>query len=217
MSMTTRVIGVLALLLPLAAPAAASPIYIDTVVSVTPGNGAGVECDAPFGPYGGACGEGVFDALALTSLDGVSYALGGATAPNGSIVVGFSTQLVVDGPGADIAIYDSFGLQEGFTLEASLDGTAFTLVGSYPAGGFPVCGPTCVTLVDLGGALPSASFFRITALTGGSVFLFPEALDIDTVEALNYRGGGVVPEPGTIVLLGTGLIGAVRAVRKRRG
>jgi hypothetical protein len=213
MSSTKRVIGVLVLLLALVAPCAAGPVYIDTVVSASAGIGAGVECFNPFGPtYTGACGAGVFDPLAVIALDGVSYALGGANAPNGSIIVGFSANEVVDGSGADLAVYDSFGVREGFTLEASLDGTAFTLVGSFGAGGFPSCSPTCVTLVDLGGALPAARFLRITALTGESVFNYPEALDIDTVEALNYKAA--VPDPGsTLLLLGMGLAG-LRACRK---
>jgi len=188
------------------ATATAGPIYIDTVVSVSAGAGAGVECSDPFGIYTGACGAGVFDRLAVTALDGVSYALGGAVAPHGSIVVGFSAYDVVDGTGADLAVYDSFGLREGFTLEASLDGTAFMLVGSFGAGGFPACSPTCVTLVDLAGTVPAARFLRITALAGGSVFLYPEALDIDTVEALNYTAA--VPDPGSsLTLLGLGLVG----------
>jgi len=197
------------------ATATAGPINIDTVVSVSAGAGAGVECFDPFGIYTGACGAGVFDPLAVTALDGVSYALGGASGINGSIIVGFSAYDVVDGSGADLAVYDSFGLREGFTLEASLDGTAFILVGSFGAGGFPPCSPTCVTLVDLAGAVPAARFLRITALTGGSVLNYPEALDIDTVEALNYRAG--VPDPGSsLLLLGIGLAG-LRVGRKRLG
>lgn len=197
------------------ATAAAGPIYIDTVGLVSAGVGAGVECDGPFGPaYTGACGEGVFDPLAVTALDGVSYALGGAAAPHGSIIVGFSAYNVVDGVGADIAVYDSFGLKEGFTLEASLDGTVFTLVGDFGSGGFPSCSPTCVTMIDFAGAVPAARFLRITALAGASVLAYPEALDLDTVEALNYTAA--VPDPGSsLLLLGMGLAG-LGAWRRRR-
>ena len=214
----TRQFGVLilgaAFLLGSGRSAFAGP-FADAVAYFNLGSGFGVECSDPFGPpYTGACGEGVFDEAAVTALDGVSLALGGATGTPGSIALLFTGGVVTDGPGADLVLYDSFGLSEGFVLRASSDGVNFVSVGTFP-GSLVACFPTCATLVDLSGSgVAAANFFEITAHQPTSVLAFPEAYDLDALEALHFSTTAPVPEPASIALLGLGLLSV--ALRSRR-
>jgi hypothetical protein len=177
--------------------------FADAVTSFAGGNGFGVEDDSG-GTYRGISGEGIYDPLAVTALDGAVLALGGATGTPGTITMHFSTGEVIDGAGSDLRLYDTFSFQDGFNLEISADGVSFANAFSF-AGDLAnfSCSPTspCITDVDISGNEISVfNYLRITA-AGNSGQGFPEAYTLDAVEALNYRPASV-PEPGTLALLG---------------
>ncbi len=95
----------LVLLLLLAAPAAAEP-FADRVVSYTIGTGGGArEADLPGVVLGGPRGAGAFEG----STDTFSLGLGG------SIVLEFTDNVVVDGPGPDFTVFENPFLVRGTT------------------------------------------------------------------------------------------------------
>ena len=217
LSVASRWLLIAAGALSIATPAAAQ-VYIDTVNSFSGGSGFGVYDNSA--TYTGPSGAGTFDPSAVTSLDGSALALGGGSGPLGQIVVSFSTGSVIDGVGNDLRIFDTFGLSEGLTVEASADGLAFFAVGMFGGNFSQSCSflTPCASSFDLNGSgLAAASFFRLTAIQSGCVGGFPECYDLDTVEALNFSTSiAAVPEPATwaMMLLGFGGIGY--SLRRRR-
>lgn len=201
----------------LAFPAYGLPLA-DSVVSFTGGRGFGVE-DNSDGSYTGAWGEGEYDAAAVTALDGVVLGLGGATGTPGTITMRFSTEEVIDGPGADLRFYDTHFFQDGFSLDISADGAGFTHAFFF-AGDLGIFNCSlespCITDVDISGTgLDATSYIRISA-AGNSAHGFPEAYTLDAVEALHFRPAVVVTEPGTLVLLGLATA-ALAIIRRRNG
>lgn len=184
--------------------AQAAPIYADTVVSFSGGTGWGTYDG---GPYAGPSGEGVFAPEAVTNgLDGGGIALGGQSGPQGVIVVKFSSGAVIDLPGSDLRLYDTFGLSEGIAVEGSVDGVSWTSIGTFAGNFSETCsfGSPCATDFDLAGSgLISATTFRLTAVASGCVVNFPECYDLDAVEAISFS----VPEPTVLALLAVGLAG----------
>jgi len=198
----------------------ASAVTIDTVVSFAPGAGFGVmNNNSP--SYSGPSGAGTFDASAVTMLDGAALALGGTADNPGQIVVKFSTGSVINGPGADLVTYDTFGRSEGIIVEASADGSTFHSLGLNPGSLPTFCSPAvpCTSYFDLAAAgLASASFFRLT-VTELIVINFPQAYDLDTVEALHFQPNvSEVPLPAALPLFatGVGVLGVLSWRRKRK-
>jgi hypothetical protein len=84
--------------------AAADP-YLDAVVSTTIGNGGGGHASDPEVVFGPPRGAGAFQG----SLDVISIGL------NGRIVVAFTDNVVVDGPGPDFTVFENAFLKTGLT------------------------------------------------------------------------------------------------------
>jgi len=196
-SLTKCLLSTLAGLFLLVEAAQATP-FADTVVSFAGGTGFGV-IDQSGGVYTGASGAGTFDPLAVTALDGAALGLGGASGTPGTIVMSFSTGSVTDGTGADVRFYDSFGVAEGFILDISANGFNFFNVGTFPGNFSQNCSPgsPCITDVDISpSGLTTAAFFKLTANQASSVGNFPEAYDLDAIEALNFAPAEApIPEP----------------------
>ncbi|MBE9116242.1 PEP-CTERM sorting domain-containing protein [Lusitaniella coriacea LEGE 07157] len=172
--------------------------FFDSVINFTPGSGSGIGV-INGSSYDGSNGPGTYDPFVVTSLDGASLGLGGAVEQPGSIILGFSDgSSLIDGDGVDLKLYDSFGLSEGFTLDIGNDGSNWFNVSTFD-GSSAITQPfldwrTYITEVDIASAgLTSAKFIRITAAPYSLPF-FPEAYDLDAVEALNYA---FIPESGS--------------------
>ncbi|MDE2367153.1 MAG: PEP-CTERM sorting domain-containing protein [Betaproteobacteria bacterium] len=204
-----------AAILSISAPVSHALPFADTVVSFTPGIDYGVD-DESGGTYTGMSGEGVFDPLAVTALDGAVLGLGGAVGAPGTITMRFTTGEVIDGPGADLRLYDTFSFADGFSLDISADGANFVHAFSFAGDvGIFTCslGNPCITDVDISGTgLGAFSYLRI-ATAGNSGQGFPAGYTLDAVEALNFRPF-TVPEPGAFTLFGIATA-ALAAVRRR--
>lgn len=195
--------------------------FADSVVSFIPGTDNGVPDygvdDESNGAYTGMSGEGIFDPLAVTSLDGAVLGLGGAIGAPGTITMRFTTGEVIDGAGADLRLYDTFSFSDGFSLDVSRDGSSFSHAFSFTGDlGIFTCSPSspCTTDVDLSGSgLDAISYLRIST-AGNSGQGFPAGYTLDAVEALNFRPF-TVSEPGTLALFGAA-VSALAAVRRRK-
>ena len=141
--------------------------------------------------------------------------------------------------GADVII---LAASANGTPTGTLDGIAFnSLNTTFPEGGATgaivtnlqtagLCGSTCnlsFAYVDLGKALPANGSITVTASgVGAGTALYAEVLNskgqiiyITANSASGITGGtSVVPEPGSLTLMGTGLLGlAAQLRRKLRG
>jgi len=141
--------------------------------------------------------------------------------------------------GADVII---LAASANGTPTGTLDGIAFNSLNTFPAGGATgaivtnlqtagFCGSTCnlsFAYVDLGKALPAEGSITVTASgVAAGTALYAEVLNskgqIIYITANSESGimGGrssVVPEPGSLMLMGTGLLGlAAQLRRKLRG
>jgi hypothetical protein len=191
--------------------------FADSVISFQAGVDFGVD-DESDGTYGGVSGEGVFDPLAVTNLDGAVLGLGGGgTGEPGTIIMRFTAGEVIDGAGADLRFYDTFSFADGFSLDISADGSAFSHVFTFAGdlGKFTCSASSpCATDVDLvGSGFEKASYLRIST-AGNSGQGFPAGYTLDAVEALHFQASPV-PEPGTFVLFNTGLA-MLTVVRRRK-
>jgi PEP-CTERM motif len=172
--------------------------------------------------------------------------IGGAgtliTAPGDGLLLSGNT-FTVSTPngsgGADVII---LAASANGTPTGTLDGIAFNSLNTFPEDGATgaivtnlqtagFCGSTCnlsFAYVDLGKALPANGSITITASgVGAGTALYAEVLNskgqiiyitANSESGITGRGTSVVPEPGSLTLMGTGLLGlAAQLRRKLRG
>src|SRR5258708_6948374 len=138
--------------------------------------------------------------------------------------------------GADVII---LAASANGTPTGTLDGIAFNSLKTFAEGGATgaiatnlqtagFCGSTCnlsFAYVDLGKALPANGSITVTASgVGVGTALYAEVLNskgqitfitANSESGVTGRGTAVVPEPGSLMLMGTGLLGLAAQVRRK--
>jgi len=136
--------------------------------------------------------------------------------------------------GADVII---LAASANGTPTGTLDGIAFNSLNTFPEGGATgaivtnlqtagFCGSTCnlsFAYVDLGKSLPANGSITVTASgVGAGTALYAEVLNskgqiifITANSESGVTGRAVVPEPGTLMLMGTGLLGLATQIRRK--
>jgi len=193
----------------LVAPASvdATPFFADVVIQYFDGPYAGNP--EPFGgTFPGAFPVAVPLCVVLGSEPGCLAGPGAVdflSVPEGSYVdVGFTDDSIADGAGDDFTVFETITVAgETALVYGSTDfGATFTLIGA-------AAGTTSFDIAGLGFASPLTAV-RVfgTGLGGAS-----PGYDLEHIEIIH--DGGVIPEPGTITLLGLGMAG-MAAYRRRK-
>jgi len=173
--------------------------YADAVISYTPGPGVGNASQAP--PNGNDNPDAALGAPEYNSTSGAGFFV--SLGDGGSIVLAFTDNIVVDGPGWDLKVYEVGSPENAEVLVSNDSGATFVSLGTaYATSSFDL----------LGTGLTWANTVRIVDDGGGPNSLVYMGFDLDAVEALN---SAVMPAPGALMLGGIGAV-LVSWLRRRR-
>jgi hypothetical protein len=203
------------LCLALSAPAFAGIIYTD---GPTNGTVNAVAIDGPFGPDGQTISDGFVATNSGTaaSLDFGVWVPGGTTPTSVTWSLGTSVfgSDISSGSTAQVGFTFLFTNGFGFNVyDAHVSGLSGNLVAgnSYwlTLGGANDSGGTQADYWDLNGGPASCDWAIFGAPQGDCGFTPPEG------EAFTINGGSTVPEPGSMMMFGTGVLGLAGVLRRR--
>jgi len=177
------------------------------------------------------CAKGVHDGAFIGGAGAAIASPGAGLLLSGNM---FTVSTHNGAGGADVII---LAASANGTPMGTLDGIAFNSLNAFPEGGATgaivtnlqtagFCGSTCnlsFAYVDLGKSLPANGSITITASgVGAGTALYAEVLNskgqitlITANSESGVTGRAVVPEPGSLMLMGTGLLGLATQIRRK--